>query len=434
MARTLSRRRLAKESLAALGALSVPMIIPASARGADGFVAPSERINMGLIGLGKLGRNNHLKGFLGEDRAHVVAVCDCESIRLGQSRDMADEAYAKRFGKGGYKGCVTYGDFRDLLTRDDIDAVCIATPDHWHAVLAIAAMKSGRDVYCEKPMTQTIGEAVDVAETARRTGRVFQVGSQQRSDRAFRYACELVRNGRIGDVHTVHVGVGGPPKEDHLPEEPLPDSLDWNMWLGPAPYRPYNSTFCPFNFTGFPRWRDYRPYGGGGMTDFGAHHYDIAQWGLGMDDSGPVEVVYPDGEERTKIMYRYANGVVMNHGGGPLGLSIQWDGTEGSVAVSRGQKLATTIDGLLTTKFGPGDTRLYESTSHRGNFLDCVKSRRKTICTAEIGRRTVTVCHIGNICYRLKRSLKWDPEDDRFVGDEEANRMLRRPMRAPWTV
>ncbi|MCX7017041.1 MAG: Gfo/Idh/MocA family oxidoreductase [Candidatus Sumerlaeota bacterium] len=414
--------------------VAAPAIIPASALGQGAAPPPSERITVGLIGLGKIGMGTHVRGFLSESRVQVVALCDVESQRLQQGKALAEKQYADRLGKGGYKGCDTYGDFRDLVARPDIDGVVIATPDHWHALIAIAAMESGKDVYCEKPMGHSITEARAMAEAARRHGRVFQVGSQQRSDRAFRFACELVRNGRIGKVHTVRVNIGGPPEYCNLPPEPTPPTLDWDMWLGPAPWRPFHHTLCPIPSDGFPPWRSYWEFGGGAMNDWGAHHFDIAQWGLGMDESGPVEVHPPDGKDYTLLTYKYANGVIMTRGDGLKGAATEFIGDNGRVAVNRGQFLVTEPESLKRETFGPGDVRLYDSTSHRGNWLDCMRTRRPTICTADIGYRTATVCHIGNICYLLNRPLRWSPEKERFENDGEANRLLCAFMREPWRV
>ena len=428
------RRRDFLRSAAIAGAtIGAPMIVPSSVLGGDGHTAPGNRITIGSIGIGAQG-GGLLGHALSQAGAQVVAVCDVESGRLEKAKSKVEDAYAKRFGAGEYKGCDAYGDFRELLARPGVDAVIIATPDHWHALIAIAACQAGKDVYCEKPLAETIHEARAMADAARQYGRVFQTGSMQRSDRTFRFACELVRNGRIGKVHTIHVNVGGPPKDCYLPAEPTPPTLDWDMWLGPAPWRPYHSELCPINFKGFPHWRQYRDYGGGGMTDFGAHHYDIAQWGLGMDNTGPVEVVPPDGKDVKRLTYKYANGVVMFHGGGMNGAATDFIGTEGRVAVNRGQWLRTEPESLKREVFGPGDVHLYESRDQMGDWLDCVRNRAVPICPPRISCRTATICHIGNICYLLNRPLKWDPEKERFVGDDGANRLLQRPMRAPWQV
>jgi len=430
----MDRRQFLKRTAAgSLGAVAFPYIVPASAHGGAGRTAPSDRITMGFIGMGKMMRG-HLGSFLGRGQVQVLAVCDVESIRLGIQQKRVDEYYTKRKGKGSYKVCAAYKDFRELVARDDIDAVVVATPDHWHALPAIAALKSGKDVYCEKPLTLAINEGKAMVEATRNYGRAFQTGSQQRSSWQFRRACELVRNGRIGTVHTVHVNVGGPPVECYLPTQPVPEGLDWDFWLGPAPWRPYNADIAPkHDYGGWPNFRAYRDYSGGGMTDWGAHHFDIAQWGLGMDGSGPVEINPPDGKEFNRLTYKYANGIVMTHGGARGRAGVEFKGTKGHVLVNRGY-IETIPARVLDEPIGPNDIRLYDSRNHQDDWLECIRTRSKPICDVAIGHRSVTICHLGNIAYWLKRPLKWDPHKERFVDDEEANRMLQRPMRSPWRL
>ncbi len=432
---TIPRRTFLKRAMAAAGgAVAFPALIPGSAYGATGSVAPSERLTLGMVGMGKM-MTGHLHSFLNRPDCQVVAMCDVEAKRLAFHQQEANEAYARRSGKGSYKGCDIYHDFRELAARDDIDAVVIATPDHWHALISIAMVKSGKDVYCEKPMTLAINEGKAVVQAVREHGRVFQTGSQQRSSKEFRLACELVRNGRIGKLHTVHVNVGGPSVECLLPGEPVPEGLDWNFWLGPAPWRPYNSDIAPgMDYPGWPNFRAYRDYSGGGMTDWGAHHFDIAQWGIGADGSGPVEVHAPDGKTYKRLTYKYANGVVMYHGGGCGGRAgVEFIGTEGRVMVNRGY-LETDPPDILKEPIGPNDIHLYESYDHHQNWLDCIRTRRRPICDVAIGHRSATVCHLGNIAYWTGGSYRWDPERQVFTGDNAPNHMLERPMRAPWTL
>ena len=396
-------------------------------------MAPSERLTIGFIGMGKQ-MSGHLGWLLRCPETQVLAVCDVESIRLERAKKRADDHYAETSGKGSYAGCAAYKDWRELIARDDIDAVVIAVPDHWHALPVIAAAKSGKDIYCEKPLSLTIGEGKAMVDAVRRYGRVFQTGSQQRSERGFRVACELVRNGRIGKVHTVNVNVGGPSQECYLPAEPVPKGLDWDFWLGPAPWRPYHSMIAPgLDFGGWPQWRAFRDYSGGNMTDWGAHHFDIAQWGLGMDETGPVEIIPPDGKEHDRLTYKYANGVVMYRGGAAGRAGVEFVGTEGRVMVNRGY-LETDPPELVHEPLGPNDLHLYQSKGHHQDWLDAIRARRKPICDVAIGYRSVSVCHLGNIAYILERPLRWDPDGERFVNDEEANRMLLRPMRGPWQV
>jgi len=419
---TMSRRSFLKSAGAA--ALAAPYVITSSALGAEGKPAASDRLTMGFIGVGGMGRGN-LGSFLGHREVQVLAVCEVDTEKLEAAKKQVEDRYGKEIEKGQYKGCGVYRDFRELVYRDDLDAVCISTPDHWHAVPAIEAAKNGKDIYCEKPLSLTIGEARAMIKAVRRYERVFQTGSQQRSSSNFRFACEMVQSGRIGKVQTINVNVGGPSRDCYLPPAPVPEGLDWDAWLGPAPWRPYSKGIHPGS------WRSYRDYSGGGMTDWGAHHFDIAQWGMGMDGSGPAEVYPPDGKDVARLTYKYANGTIMYRGGG--GNGVLFTGEHGKIEVNRGH-LKTWPEEMKNEKTAPGEVHLYDSRSHRGNFLECIRSRRKPICDVEIGCRSATVCHIGNIAYWLKRPLKWDPVKEQFIGDAEANRWLDRPKRAPWTL
>ncbi|NCO37780.1 MAG: oxidoreductase [Armatimonadetes bacterium CG_4_10_14_3_um_filter_66_18] len=417
-----SRRSFLKGASAA--ALSAPYFLTSSALGAEGRPPASERITMGFIGVGGMGGAN-LSAFLGFGEVQVLAVCDVDPKFREEKQRWVNERYADAKAGGTYKGCDTHDDFRELAARDDLDAICVATPDHWHALAAVEALRKGKDVYCEKPLSLTIHEARAMVHAVRRYGRVFQTGSQQRSESNFRFACEMVQSGRIGKVQTVNVSVGGPSGDCYLPAEPVPEGMDWDRWLGPAPYRRFNSGLHPFN------WRRYRDYSGGGMTDWGAHHFDIAQWGLGMDHSGPVEVIPPDGADVKMLTYKYASGVTMYHGGGANG--VLFTGAEGKVEVNRGY-LQTWPKELQEQPTGAGEVHLYDSRNHRGNFLECIRTRRKPLCDVEIGCRSVSVCHMGNLAYWLNRPLRWDPEKEEFVGDAEANRWLERAYRGEWRL
>jgi predicted dehydrogenase len=423
----LSRRQFV-HTLAA-GAAGLPLLAdPLHAAGAKG---PNDRITLGFIGVGTMGRG-HLAGFLHAPDVQVVAVCDVVAERREAARKMADDHYAARKAKGGYKGCAAHTDFRDLLARKDIDAVVIATPDHWHAIPCILAARAGKDIYCEKPLTHSIAEGRRIVAEVARARVIFQTGSQQRSEFAnrFRTAVELVRNGRLGKVKVVRIGVGGPAVPCDLPEQPVPAGTDWDLWLGPAPKRGYNEVLCPRGVHHhFPAWRDYREYGGGGLADMGAHHFDIAQWALDMDGSGPVKIEPPAGKASSGLKFTYANGVEMFHGG-PRDCTLE--GTEGTVIVWR-DGLETKPEGILKEPLGPGAFRVYPSSDHRRNWLDCVRARKQTICPAEVGHRSATVCHLGNIGYRLRRALTWDPAKERFAEDE-ANRLLDREPRAVWKI
>lgn len=420
--KNLTRRDFLRGSALATGAaMAFPTIVPSTVFGAG---APSERITIGCIGLGGQGTGD-MRGFKGNPNGQIVAVCDVDAAHVERARETA-----------GLDKSACYGDFRALLARDDIDAISVATPDHWHIPIAVAAVKGGKDVYCEKPLTLTIQEGRVLADAVARYKRVFQTGSQQRSADNFRKACELVRNGYIGDVKTVQVGIAGNNRkcEPTWEPQPVPEGFDYDMWLGPAPWEPYHEQRCHYQF------RFFLEYSGGQVTNWGAHHLDIAQWGLGMDNSGPVEMI-GDGEfpktglfttaTRVHFEMTYANGVKLTCATG--GGHTRFEGTEGWVDVKRGG-LETEPASLKTHVIGPDELHLYKSNDHKGDFLECVKSRQDPICTAEVGHRSSTVCHLGNIAMLLKRPLQWDPVKEEFIGDSVANAMRQRPRRAPWTL
>jgi predicted dehydrogenase len=419
----------------AAGALAFPYFVPSSALGRGNWIAPSERITLGFLGIGNMG-GNHLRSYVGnsqlDKQVQILAVCDVDTVKRQRARKIVEDNYAKMRG-GQYKGCDEYNEFEKLMARQDVDAIVMAPPDHWHTIIAIAAMRSGKDVYCEKPMTLTIKEARELVKAARRYGRVFQTGSQQRSSSNFRLGCELVRSGRIGKLETVYVGIGGPSSERYLPEQPVPEGFDWDRWLGPAPWQPYNSERCSGNYGG--GWRLIRDYSGGMMTDWGAHHFDIAQWGMGMDGSGPVEIIPPDGKDYKNLTYKYVNGVTMYRGSAngiePRG--VRFVGRDGQVEVSRGH-FKTWPASIGQEPLGPNDVHLYDSPNHRQDWLNCIRSRQRPICDVAVGASSVTVCHLGNIAYWTGRRLKWDPAKGQIIGDEEASRWLDRPKRAPWRL
>jgi predicted dehydrogenase len=415
----------------AAAAAAVPVIVPRSALGDDKKAAASERLTLGFIGVGRMNRG-HLGHFLGTGDVQVLAVCDVDTTRREHAQNMVEERYAEDRKAGRFKGCAAYTDFRELLARKDIDAVVIATPDHWHAIPVLLACQAGKDIYCEKPLSLTIREAKAMLDAVRKFDRVFQTGSQQRSDNEFRLACELVRSGRIGKVKTVNVNVGGPSRPCDLPAEKPEPALDWDRWLGPAPQRPYNHELSPRGVHDhFPNWRQYREYSGGMMTDWGAHHFDIAQWGLAMDDSGPVTIIPPDDPKATTgLRYLYANGVEMVHGPGG---GVQFIGTEGEITVNRG-KLTSKPEGIIKQPLGEGDVHLYKSPGHQRDWLNCVRARKRPLCDVEIGARSVTVCHLGNLAYWNHKKLHWDPKNWRFVDDDEANKWLDRERRDPWQL
>jgi len=438
----LTRRQFLKSSAVAAtsAALLVPTIVPSSVFGAD---APSNRITFGFIGVGRMG-NGDLREILGFQQAQVVAVCDVDAKRVEYARQRVEKHYGEQSGNQGYKGCATYKDYRDLVAQADIDAVCIATPDHWHVLAAIAAAKAGKDIFLQKPMSLTIREGRVLSDTVRRYGQIFQVGSQQRSDSKFRQACELVRNNRIGKLHTVKVGFGVDPPTGQEPPMPVPEGLDYDMWLGPAPWAAYTEKRVhPKTGYGRPGWLRIAAYGAGMITGWGAHHNDIAQWGMGTEYTGPVEIQghteYPkdglwDVHGPFHIEYTYANGVkVICADNQENKQGILFEGTEGWVYVKRGQ-IDAQPKSLLTSTIGPDEIQFFKSNNHKANFLDCIKSRAQTVAPVEIGHRSCTVCLLGEIAMRLGRKLKWNPEKEEFINDEQANRMLWRPMRSPWRL
>jgi predicted dehydrogenase len=425
---SISRRQFVK-ALAAAGAAG-PLLLTSRLYSAD--PPPSERINLGFIGVGTMGRG-HLGAFLGRKEVQVVAVCDVVAERRDAAKKTVDDHYGKQKGKDDFKGCKAFNDFRDLLALKEIDAVVIATPDHWHAIPCVAAARAKKHIFCEKPLTLTLAEGRIVTKEAKKNDIVFQTGSQQRSEFGgmFRTAAEYVRSGRIGKLKTIRIGVGDPNVPCDLPEQDVPEGTDWDMWLGQAPKRGYNEILCPKGVHNhFPAWRNYREYAGGGLADMGAHHFDIAQWALDMDNSGPVKIEPPGGKEKTGLKYTYANGVEMFHGG-PSGCTFE--GSEGTIYVDR-DKLESKPKAILEQSLGEKDVKLYKADDHRKNWLECIVSKKVTICPAEVGHRSASVCHLGNLGYQLRRVLKWDPEKERFVDDEEANKLVSREMRKPWKL
>jgi predicted dehydrogenase len=418
-----------------VGVVGFPYVVSSSALGQNGTIAPSERIVMGCIGMGSQGSSN-MRAFLDKNEVQIVAVCDVDKWRLDRAKGIVDYRYENN-------DCKAYVNFREVIARDDIDVLSLALPDHWHSIPVIMAARAGKDMYGEKPIARTIYEGQVMRDTVNRYGRIWQTGSWQRSVRDFRHACELVINGRIGKVHTVEVGLPtGSGGGDNLPVEPVPSGLDWNLWLGPAPWRPYMN----FGRDG-PHW-DWRwimDYSGGQLTDWAGHHIDIAHWGLGLDLTGPVEIegkgTYPkdgifDAPTEFKFTCKYANGLTMivaNDLQQPKGMGTVWYGKDGWIHVDR-KILEASDDMILKEVVGPNEIRLYESKDHHQNFLDCVKSRQKTIAPIEIAHRSISVGFLGEIAMLVGRKLRWDPDKEQFVNDDTASRMLRRSMRAPWHI
>jgi predicted dehydrogenase len=389
---------------------------------------------MGIIGCGAQGRWTLGPQFA--KRANVIAACDCESRQLQEMQKLVDAETAKAKGKA-YSGFKQYADYRELLARKDIDAVIICTPDHWHAVMTIEACRAGKDVYVEKPMSHSIEEGRAMANAVAKYGRVLQVGNMQRSWQNFRHACELVRNGYIGQIREIKVSVGPPPIPYDLQPQPVPPTLDWERWIGPGPMNPFNEELAPpMEKRTFPNWRNYREYGGGMICDWGAHMYDIAQWAMGMDDSGPVEFTPPDGQELKPLTMRYANGTIMTHEQGfrkSDGNIVRFIGEDGVIDISR--SIFETIPGKLKDHvIGDNEIKLYKSDDHYDDFLNAIKTRKQPLSTVEIGHRTASLCHIINLCYEFRRKLIWNPEKEEFFLDREANRRRGNPVRKPYSL
>jgi len=425
----ISRRQFLKRASGiTAGAIAFPYFVSSSALGQGGRPAASDRIVMGCIGMGGQGTGD-MRGFLGKKEAQVVAVCDVDKKHRDQAKKIVDEKY-------GNEDCKTYIDFREVIERKDIDALLLALPDQWHSIPAIMGARSGKDIYGEKPLARTIREGRAICDAVHRYGRIWQTGSWQRSVGNFRKACELVRNGRIGKVNKVEVGLPTGGGGGNNPVQPVPEGVDWDFWLGPAPWVPYRGVMH-WN------WRWIMDYSGGQLTDWAGHHIDIAHWGLGLDRTGPVEIegkgVYPkdgmyDAPTEYKFTCKYANGLTMivaNDRQQPKGMGAMWYGEKGWIHVNRGG-LNAEPKSVLDEVIGPDEIKLYESRDHTQNFLDCVKSRKETITPVEIAHRSISVGLLGEIAMLTGEKLQWNPEKEIFLNSDKANRLLSRPMRAPW--
>lgn len=417
----------------AVGAAAVT-VIPRHVLGGNGFVAANDRINIGYIGNGK--QIYTLLGGIGACKETVaVAACDVYKSKL----DMFAEEAAKNNAKKNINSKVDkYHYYRELLERDDIDAVVIATPDHWHAQMAVDAAKAGKDIYCEKPMALTVAEGRAMVNATRKYDRVFQTGNMQRSWRDFRHAVELVRNGYIGDIKEINVSIGGPVKQCDLPTQPTPEGLDWNEWIGPSLYRGYHVDLAPTHPHQGPWawWRGYRNFGGGLITDWGAHMFDIAQWAMDKDGSAPVQLIPPSKPEQTHgLTMVYDNGTRINHkmwGGEGDGNAVQFIGTDGKIEVSRNFLRTFPDKSLAKADLKETDKRVYFSDNHYQDWVDAMKSRSKPISDVAIGHSTAAVCNVANIAYELQRPLLWDSVAEKFNGDQYANLMVSRPIRGGW--
>lgn len=417
---------------AAAGAAAVT-IIPRHVMGGKGFVAANDRINLGYIGTGK--QIYTLLNSIGECKETVVvAASDVYKQKLDAFVETANK---KNSQKGLNVKVQPYHYYRELLERDDVDAVVIAAPDHWHAQMAVDAAKAGKDIYCEKPLALTVAEGRAMVNATRKYDRVFQTGNMQRSWRDFRHAVELVRNGYIGEVKEINVSVGEPVKQCDLPTQPTPEGLDWNEWVGPSLYRGFHEDLAPADINGpWAWWRGYRNFGGGLITDWGAHMFDIGQWALGMDKSGPVRFLPPsDPTAEDGLVMVYDNGVRMNHkkwGTDDDFNAVQIVGTDGRIEVSRSFLRTYPDKNLAKAALKPSDERVYFSDNHYQDWVDAIKTRTKPISDVETGHRTSALCNITNIAYELGRPLLWNPDEEEFEGDDYANLMVGRPYRGDW--
>lgn len=454
-----TRRSFLASAGKALAATSVvagfPTIIPASVFGKS---APSNQISIGAIGVGRISRGHDMPGLWKFDTARIVAVCDLDTRRLEDGKKLVNDYYARKTGRT-YDGVTGYRHYLELLASKDIDAVVISTPDHWHALIAIAAVEHGKDVYLQKPASLTIAGGRALSDAVHRSGRIFQIGSQQRSSPQFRYAAELVRNGRIGDLKTVEVGLPGDPSGKDEPEMPVPPTLNYDMWLGSTPYVYYTENRVhPQKGYGRPGWLRCEQFGAGMITGWGAHHVDSAHWGMDTEHTGPIEVwgsaQFPasglwDVHGDFKTYGLYANGVTMVVSGEfPNG--IKFIGTKGWIFVSRGNETVTASDpvarlkdatalsasdpAIIQSVIGPDEIHLEESLDHHGNWLQAVRARRQPIAPAEVAHRSCSACLLHHIAMKANRKLYWDPLKERFKNDDAANALLSRPQRPPYVI
>ena len=449
----MERRDFMKKSALATAAFGFPTIVPASVFGKN---APSNKINIGQIGCGRIARDHDLPGTWRHDVARIVAVSDIDSKRMADGKKLIEEYYTKKLGEK-YMDVKQYSDYREMLLNKDIDAVIISTPDHWHSQPAMEAALAGKHIYVQKPTSLTIKEGRQLVNVVNKTGVVLQLGTQQRSSEQFRLAAELVRNGRIGKLHTVRIGLPGDPAGPPAPAMPVPSNLNFDMWLGSTPEVPYTEIGVhPQNDYGRPGWLRLENYGAGMITGWGQHHFDSAAWGMDTEFTGPryIEAVaeFPraglwnvHGDFMVKA--EYDNGVMMfTSGGYPNG--IRYEGTEGWIWVSRGNYVASSSDPvaqgnnakaldasdpkILQSVIGENEIRFTRSTEHHGNWLDAIQGNAELLSPVEIGHRSCSVCLVSHIAMKLGRKLAWDPVKEEFINDAEANSHLSRPQRAPW--
>jgi hypothetical protein len=473
----ISRRQFLGRTAALSGSIAIPWIIPSPALGANGSTAPSERITVGLIGNGLMG-GGHLRRLAGDRDFQLLVVCDVDRLRREDGSRRVEETYAADSSSSTYHGCTAFNDYRELLARPDIDAVVIVTTDHWHTLQAIDAAKAGKDIYCEKPISITIQEGRKLVETVRRYGRIFQTGTQYRSIPTIRRVCEFVRAGGLGKVKSVFtlwsnlasfIGAGRfapytqimdvertgssyTPLDFALPAEPVPEGLDWDLWIGPALWHPYNSLYHINPSPGVVPWSFCEDFGAASVTWHHSHSADVIQYAIGMENSGPVEVIHPSSTDYPTLTYKYANGTLLH-------LVDDWQMVKDVYkAVPPTARLAGNFGGIFVGEHGwvtsmstggpveGGPENIFEEmklttrqvnigeNNHHDNWLECIKTRRQPSSNEEIGHRSASLGHLAIIAHKLQRSLKWDPAKEEFIGDEEANRLRYRAMRSPWCI
>lgn len=451
----MSKRGLIKAGLATAVAAGFPTIVPSTV---FGQYAPSKRINVAAIGNGRISRGHDMPEVLKYDRARIVAVCDIDAHRVAEAKQLVNDFYAKKTGKP-YDGVTAYADYHEVLADKDVDAVIVSTPDHWHAIIGTHAVRAGKDVYLQKPASLTIAEGRALSNAVQASGRILQIGSQQRTNMPqFRQAAEWVRNGRIGDITRVEIGLPGDPAGGNPTPMAVPDGFNYDAWLGSTPYVPYTlDRVHPRVGYDRPGWLRLRQFGAGMITGWGSHHVDSAHWGMDTEHTGPIEVWldyvdFPkaglwDVHGRFKTEALYANGVRMSISGDyPNG--IKYIGTKGWLFVSRGDAAATASDPktapakklaasdpkILTSEIGKDEIQLYRADEQHGNWLDCIISREQPISPAELGHRACSTCLVHDIAMVLKRKVYWNPVTERFHNDDEANALIARPQRAPYQL
>jgi len=453
----MNRRQFIKTAAATTtGILGLPTIIPSVV---FGKARPNDKIQIAQIGIGRIAREHDLPETIKHDLCRVVAVADLDSKRGAEGKKWIQDYYAKKTGKADYVDVKVYADYREMLKDPGIDAVIISTPDHWHSQPAMEAALAGKDIYLQKPTSLTIAEGRLLSDVVHRTGRIFQIGCQQRSLNPwpqFHRACELVRNGRIGDIRHIKIGLPIDPGGSAEPEMPVPANLNYDMWLGSTPLVYYTEKRVhPQKDYSRPGWLRCEQFGAGMITGWGSHHLDIAHWGMGTEFTGPVEVEaqaeFPksglwDVHGKYKILAKYANGVTMEVRD-DLPNGVRFEGTEGWIFVTRGSPVTSSDPGsqdpkaksldasdskILDSQIGPGEVHLYESPEQHLNWLECIRTRREPIGPVEVGHRSCSACLISHIAMKLQRKLSWDPRKERFINDEEANKMLSRPQRRPY--